>query len=310
WDKGQELLLVPNENYWQGASKVQISYTFYSQEAQRLLDFQNGKLDILPSISHTNRERFLFDKNSEVRLTPAIATFFLGFNSESVKVTTTHRRAIRHALDREKLVYTGSRGGGLPAHSILPPVFGFALEDTAAYRPEYARKLLEKSNFDFSQKLLLVRYRHTPREIIDLKGIASYLAKIGVQVDYQLIPDWTEYNNLLSSGVADLFLDGGTSTYAAPDEFLTSLFYSTGPFNLFHYSNPQVDSMLDQAQQLALEPARQTQLYQKVLYQVAQDVPCIPISHSSYVHVIRGRLKGLKINPLGFMNFQHLSSGE
>jgi len=77
--------------------------------------------------------------------------------------------------------------------------------------------------------------------------------------------------------------------------------------NRSFYSNPRVDSLIDQARR-ETDPARRKPLYAEVQRILAEDVPYINLWYFDNVMVHTSRVRNLKLNPAG--NFDFLRTAE
>jgi len=77
----------------------------------------------------------------------------------------------------------------------------------------------------------------------------------------------------------EMFMLGWVADYPDPHNFLDTLFYTGTENNIFGYSNPELDALLDQA---AVEQDSVARLakYQQAEQIVVDEAPCLPICFS------------------------------
>jgi oligopeptide transport system substrate-binding protein len=96
----------------------------------------------------------------------------------------------------------------------------------------------------------------------------------------------------------EMFMLGWVADYPDPHNFLDILFYTGSENNIFEYSNPTLDTLLDQA---AIEQNRALRLamYQQAEQIVVDDAPCLPLFHGTNYVVVKSYVKGYELGPLG-----------
>jgi oligopeptide transport system substrate-binding protein len=91
---------------------------------------------------------------------------------------------------------------------------------------------------------------------------------------------------------------GWVADYPDPHNFLDTLFYTGSENNIFGYSNPELDALLDQA---AVEQDSVARLakYQQAEQIVVDEAPCLPICFGANYVLVKPYVKGYELNPLG-----------
>jgi len=194
------------------------------------------------------RQRFEDDPDVVIVRRPELSFSFLGMNVDFEPVTDPRvRRAVACAVDRERLLALDP-GGRIAAGGILPPgMLGYAPEPRVApYDPEEARRLLAEAGHPGGRGLPTLRYWQADRgEIGRLadEALKDDLASVGIDVEFRYI-DWDEFDRRLTERTLPAFGLTWVADVPDPDSFLASLFSTTGVYNLFGYSNAEVDSLL------------------------------------------------------------------
>jgi len=95
-----------------------------------------------------------------------------------------------------------------------------------------------------------------------------------------------------------MFMLGWIADYPDPHNFLDILFYTGSENNIFEYSNPTLDALLDQA---AIEQNRAVRLdmYQQAEQLVVDDAPCLPLFHGTNYILVKPYVKNYELGPLG-----------
>jgi ABC-type oligopeptide transport system substrate-binding subunit len=111
-----------------------------------------------------------------------------------------------------------------------------------------------------------------------------------------LEPD--KYYDLLYSGHhGQLFSGGWCADYPDPENFADVLFHSGAQQNNGNYSNPGLDSLLDQAR-LEKDVTRRIGLYQQAEQMIVQDAPALFLSHGVSYELVKPYVKGFVLTPI------------
>jgi ABC-type oligopeptide transport system substrate-binding subunit len=102
---------------------------------------------------------------------------------------------------------------------------------------------------------------------------------------------------------------GWVADYPDPQNFLEVLFYSTSAQNHGHYSNPEVDALLDQARG-AQDAEERLALYQQAEQLILEDAAWIPLYFSVENWLVKPYVQNFWIPPLHVPKFQYMSIGE
>jgi peptide/nickel transport system substrate-binding protein len=115
----------------------------------------------------------------------------------------------------------------------------------------------------------------------------------------------TLYADVLAGNFQLFFLQWSGGSLADPD-ILRRVFHSNqvppAGFNRGHYSNPQVDRLLNEASASADEE-RRLALFQEVQRIVARDVPYISLWYKTNFAVAQRTLTGVHLTPLADLDF-------
>jgi oligopeptide transport system substrate-binding protein len=96
--------------------------------------------------------------------------------------------------------------------------------------------------------------------------------------------------------------------YPHPQDFLDVLFRSGGDNNYGSYSNPEVDSLIQQAN-LTANKDQSFLLYRQAEQKIVDDAACIPLSFGKSYTLTKPFVKGYKISPVGVTILDSVSIG-
>ena len=137
--------------------------------------------------------------------------------------------------------------------------------------------------------------------------IQQDLARVGIDLEVRSYEFATMYADVLKGNFQMFTLQWVGGAMVDPD-ILRRVFYSTqtpenGGFNRGHYSNPEVDRLIDLAG-AATGESELKKYYGEAQKLIAQDAPYISLWNRTNIAVARDTLSGLHINTVG--NFESL----
>lgn len=256
---------------------------------------------VTPQVLQALRQR------SDLRVsTAASATVtYLGFNVQDPTLSNASvRKAIAMSINRAQLVRFRLGGQAQVADSLLASDNPFHAADVPQLKfdPSAAKQLLDSSGhsdpdgagplprFTLVWKSSNNRFRASLAE-----AIAKQLAEVGIAVEVRAFEFATLMKDLRRQNF-QLFSLQMTDVYE-PD-WLRSTYHSSripsegngwSGLNRFHFSDPGVDRLLEQAAG-ALDTGVRRQLYARVQRQVAEALPCFPLWHEHNLLVTRQQL--------------------
>jgi ABC-type transport system substrate-binding protein len=134
--------------------------------------------------------------------------------------------------------------------------------------------------------------------LIEDEGITRYLSRIGVSVNFHYLTDWPKFKKMLQEGDAPIFKYSWQADVPDPDNILSMLFHSTSPTNRAFYSNPEVDALIEKAQNESDYPKR-ISLFSEIEGLVMEDAPVILMNYLAYERVFQPYVRNIKRNALG-----------
>lgn len=236
---------------------------------------------------------------------------YLGFNlRDSLLKDVRVRRAIACAIDRGVIIQTLLRGLAHPAMSLLPAGhWAFTDQvDRYDYDPGRAARLLDEAGHPLRNDG--VRFHLTMKTSNDegtrllAAVIQQQLARVGIAVDLRSYEAATFYSDV-RSGAFQMYSLRWIGGNEQPDIF--SYVFSTANLspkgaNRSHYSNPRLDSLLDDAG-LSPDPDRRRMDYVEAQQILARDLPSINLWYRDTIVVHNRRLGSVVVTPSGSYSF-------
>jgi peptide/nickel transport system substrate-binding protein len=224
------------------------------------------------------------------------------------------RQAIAYAIDRGPLLQYIWRGFAQPALSVLPPQSWAYDQDVAAYphNPEKARQMLDVAGYRARDG---VRFHLTMKTSTEESTrllaavLQQQLRDVGIALDIRTFEFATFFADV-TSGAFQFYSLRWIGGNEDPDIFEYAFHSNRFPpkgANRGFYSNPRVDSLIDQARRQTDQTARK-RLYAEVQEVLAQDVPYIDLWYFDNVLVHTRRVRNVTLNPSG--NYDFLKTAE
>jgi oligopeptide transport system substrate-binding protein len=317
WKHGQSILLIANENYWQGkpgVPNILMPFTKDSETAYQL--YQTGELDIegsgqnpLPA-AHVAEVQNQPDFKSAAQL----STRYIGFNFKKPPFDNLDvRRAFALAVDKQTLANQVLAGGVVPADRILPtgllgtqlPIKPLSFDATAA------KDALAKAGFPQGQGLpeITLAYGQEGDNETAVQALQSmWEQNLGIKVKLQAFELPTFSKNLDTTyytpteGLQFYYSIWGAD-YPDPQNFLSLLLHTGNPNNNGHFSDPQFDQLTDQADRLGdrAQIERRLQLYNQAEQIAIDKVAWIPLFYPKINVLLRPRVQGMAVTPQGLI---------
>ena len=180
------------------------------------------------------------------------------------------RQALNYAVNKEELSEGLYNGNMVPAGGVLPPVDWAYNPDLKSYPydPDKARELLPTAGYDESNPLTFTFMAYTiPRGYNPVgdrlaTAIQEYWSEVGVEAEIQT-EEWTQYRADRRADKFQCSLSGWQGDNGDPDNFLYALLgecqQGRGQYRSF-YENPEVDDLLEQAQEITDQEERKSAL--------------------------------------------------
>lgn len=213
------------------------------------------------------------------------------------------RLAISKAINRQALVERVMEGMATPASSLLADGFFGSSQKLKPepYDPEGARRLLAEAGYP--NGFVVTLHGPSGRYVNDnlvAQAIAPMLVRVGIETKVVVQP-WAPFIAAASPpGYAYSFILIGNSATTGEASFGLRVQYATvdvakgmGGSNRARYSNPRVDSLIDQAM-ATIDDSRREALLQETSEIAIADQALVPLFHADNLFAVR---RGLAYTP-------------
>ncbi len=305
WDSFKVMIYERNMDYHLGPPSVPyIIVRLYTGDALRL--YETGDIDIT-GVSSFSVPRITDPKeplSKDVVKGVSLCTDYIVLDTsqppfDDVKV----RQAFALAFDRQQYIQSVTNGVALPAEGLYPP--GLPGYDPnfkgLDFDPTRARQLLKDSKYGSAAKLPPITFTQGGFGTDVYPGTAAlaqmWQKTLGVQINVENIEP-NKYSTLLHAGVhGQIFTGGWCADYPDPENFADALFHSGAQENTGHYSNPALDSILEQAR-TERDVTKRMALYQQAQQIIVQDAPVIFTTYDLSYILVKPYVKGYIYSPI------------
>jgi peptide/nickel transport system substrate-binding protein len=315
WDKGQQVVLARNDNFWGGPSNLdQYILKVVTDAVVLAQQLKTGEVDVgqpdasqfdnlktvttIDALAHTNPGWVHYQYN----LDPTRAPYKL-FGDKNV------RKALHMALDRPAMARVAYYGQATPADSVEPPT-------TWAYNPNVTPKY--KYDKAAAEKLLDdagwvkgsdgIRAKGGVRLSFELNTnsgnkvreslMQQQWKEIGVEATPRPIAFQTLVTQIRATHTFQVLLIGIAFSDTDPD--LTSNFTSkgigSGGLNGMQYKNAEVDRLMAEALKTT-DRAKRKPLYFQIQDILADELPAPILFYPKYLWGINKRVKNFNVGP-------------
>jgi peptide/nickel transport system substrate-binding protein len=307
----ETVTLTRYEDCWEGVPYIErIVLREVPDATVRVLELMKGTVQLLINdVPPDLVPRFREHASYRVAEDPGAVYAYIGLNLrdpllEDVQV----RRALAHAIDRQKIVDTLWNGLGVVSETMLPPGLYYRNEELEVYEfdPELAGRLLDEAGYpdpdgDGPRPRFELSYKTSTNEpyVLQAQVIQQMLAEVGIDMEIRSQEFATFYDDI-QKGNFQLFglLRFGVTDPNIYDMTLHSKNFPPEGQNRGFYQNAEFDRLVDQAAALT-EPAERKPLYLRIQEIFYEDLPYISLYTRVNVAVMPELLKGYVNYPNG-----------
>ena len=233
---------------------------------------------------------------------------YLGFNLQDPIVGRVEvRKAIAHAIDRERIIHFVLGGAAHLANALLPPEHwaGHPTLSGYTYDPKEARHLLQQAGFDKHHQISITyKTSSDPFRIRLATIIQSQLEQVGIHTLIQSL-DWGTFYGDIKAGRFQMYSLAWVGI-KTPDIFRYAFHSQSFPphgANRGRFMSPMADTLIEQAE-ASQDLQRKKKWYQQLQAYLLATLPYVPLWFEDHVFVARQEIEGYTISPDG--NFDGL----
>jgi peptide/nickel transport system substrate-binding protein len=314
----KDVILARNDNYWGARPHLaRVRFDVVPDATTQALELRKGSADLtinspMPPDAIVTLER---DPSLIVQRGAGTRLAYLAFNlRDPILKDVRVRQAIAYALDRRPMIEYLWRNQVQAASSILPRQSWAYNGDVQRYDydPGKARQLLDAAGYPSVNG---VRFHLTMKTSTNedtrlmVAVMQQQLRQVGIALDIRTFESATFMADVVS-GAFQLYSLRWIGGNEDPDIFDTAFHSRNFPpagRNRSFYSNPRVDSLIDQARRETDQDVRK-KLYAEIQEILAKDVPSVNLWYLNNVLVHTRRVRDVTLNPSG--NYDFLKTAE
>jgi peptide/nickel transport system substrate-binding protein len=298
WQPNNFIALDKHATYWRGGSpKLDgVKFSIVPESATRQVGVTSGQYAMLPNIDAATAMQLKGRANVQLKETLELAYTLIGMNVSRPPFNDARvRQALNLALNRAEIVQAALFGAGVPGGPLSPALKDWAVDvkDFPCYthNPARAMELLKAAGHNAPVAVsLMVLPRQDVKDMAQV--VQQQLNKAGFKVELknleigQFIQDWRNSN-------FDLFASTNAGS-PDPDDYFFRTFRTGGSTNVFKYSNPELDGMLDRARAGTDEAVRKRN-YAQVQRMLACEGPIAHVAYGQLFTAHRPNVQGFEI---------------
>jgi peptide/nickel transport system substrate-binding protein len=319
WTTGQEVVIERNDTYWNakagGPYLDKITFKIIPEPTTQIAGLKTGEINLLIGVPLNLLPVAKGISSVTTVLEPSFLFDFIGFNTgrkpfNDVKV----RQALTLAFDKQKLFDAIVKDAGtFPKNTPVNPALWIA--EKAKWDAAY--KALPDGKYDLAKaKALLasssakkgftatITTDNGPVHLNAAIALQSAAKNLGITLNVKKVTvEELNTKSFSKDRDYDIIVQMWGSDFPDASGNLRPLFASAnrgdGGSNFANYSNPKVDALLEQQNQLT-DPAKRAQLMIQVQSILANEVPMIVLNYQKNIAAISKNYKGFKLNPLWY----------
>ena len=313
----KEVILERNDNYWGEKPKLSsVRFAVVPDATTRALELRKGSGDAtINALTPDTVLTLQRDPSLAVERAPGTVLAYMGFNlRDPILRDVRVRQAIAYSFDRTPMIEYLWRGEAQPARSILPPQSWAYNGNVPAYDhdPEKARQLLDSAGYPAVNG---IRFHLTMKTSTDentrlmVAVMQQQLREVGIALDIRTFEFATFFADV-THGAFQLYSLRWIGGNEDPDIFEYAFHSAKFPpngANRGYYSNPKVDTLIDQARR-EVDQNKRKKTYAELQMILADELPYIDLWYLDNVLVHNKRVRNLQLNPAG--NYDFLRTAE
>lgn len=297
YDRGISIVLEKNPDYHLGEPDVErLIFQVIPDSDTALQAFFNGEIDMLKPVPNSQVPALLQDPQYKLGYSSAARRYQIAMNMESEKMTWAVRKAVALSIDREEISRKGTNGLMPPAYGFYPPYCEWAFNadaDIGQRDVAQARKVLEDAGYTADSNGYYIEIEmlvFSSGSYADCgKVMQSNLKEAGINMKLTVLES-AAWNDRVVNGDFDMAMLNG---YQGPDPDAMSKRIGTGGMaNYSHYSNAEVDELLEKARTLTKDEESGA-CYRRIQEIQAEELPIIPVVEMTTYYICRSNISGI-----------------
>ncbi|WP_312474253.1 ABC transporter substrate-binding protein [Neobacillus sp.] len=303
--RGVSVTLEANKDYFKGAPKIdELVFSVIPDENTVVQSFLNGEVDVIDySSALTPAAVPQLEKTKGVKVVKTLSNsrqYMIANMAKKPWDDVRVRKALAYAIDRDELVKKAHKGYAWKAEGFYTPAVKWAYNDKDLMPErdvEKAKKLLDEAGLKPDKngvrikdlELLIFQF---PVFTDIAKVVQSNLKEIGIETKITTL-EYSAWDEKVRSGKYDITILGGN--HGIDPEGLFVRVGTKGSMNLMHYSNPELDKLLEEGLNVSDQEKRAV-IYKKVQKIMSEELPVLPLTEWMYLFAMKDYISGHPID--------------
>lgn len=290
---GDSIVLEANPDYWEEGKPYldQIIFKPIPDDTVRLTNLQTSVVDWIDNLPAEQVTMLSESAEFVVDRVGGTDYGYIGINLKREPFDNPLvRQALNYAINREDVAAAALWDTAVPGQNPLPKdSFWYSGYQPYTYDPERAKELLAEAGYadGFSAEFMpTTEYEETVRAA---QVLQAQLAEVGIDASIRTL-EWGTWLEEEGAGNFDMYICSWIGNID-PDDYFYSQHRTGQVFNFTGYSNPELDTLLDQGRTEA-DPEARKAIYDQVQQIVIDDSPYvflfIPANVDAYQPYVKG----------------------
>jgi len=310
WKVNSVIAVKKNPFYWD-ADRVRLKeIRFYPLERLDTEEraFRSGQIHKTYKIPPTKIDYYKANNPDLLKQAAYLGTYFYMLNTTNTALQDKRvRQALAMSIDRAAIVKNVTRGGELPAFSLVPPkTAGYTSRTTIPFDIPKAKQLLADAGYPDGKGFPKIQLLYNTLE--SHKTIAEAIQQmwkknLGIDITLRN-EEWKVYLDSRKLGKFDLFRYGWIADYVDPNAFL-DMWLSDGGNNNSGWANKQYDELIAEAGRTIDTKAR-FEIFQKAEALLLDEMPIMPIYFYTTSYLLRPSVKNWNLTILDHQPYKYV----
>ena len=325
WDRGAEVVLRANPNYWGGPVAVdRLRFRFMPEATARAIALETGEVDVVETVAAPDLPRLEANPDIDVVEAYELRAVLWLLNAHAAPLDDLRvRQAIAHAIDYEMIIEALLGDAAQPMGGLVPRgSFGFA-ELGYDHDPEKAAGLLADAGWSRNAQGLyakdgqVLRFthvsgQHLAQEVQVAEAIQALLREFGIELEIQVLERVAHTTTMFAHARGDAGRpDFGTTQWdhgirtGDASVALDPIFTCGGPRNFTQFCDPDYDARIRVAVSGAA-PEERLQAFADAQRMLLDQVAALPLWQPRITMASRSRVENVQLTPTRVLYFDQL----
>jgi len=311
---GNEIELEKFEEFHGGEREFDtVTYRVIPENSARLAELETGGIGITDNVDTEAMDRVREHEETDIIDQDGLSMTYVAFNYEKEPFNDENvRKAISHAIDREQIISGVLNDRGLHAKNhISPSVFAHNEDmEEVPYDLDMAKEYMADSSVpDGFDTVIWTSDSEQNRDIALI--IQESLAELNINVEIEQY-EHGAFLEMANQGDHDMFMLQWITVTGDPNYGLYPMFHtdSVGSGNRWNYSNPELDSYLEEGQRTS-EDEERIEAYATAQEILMEDLPITPLYYGELgIGVNNTLVEGVELDPVGIVRIENVTFPE